>query len=32
MITTDAANDLGVAVGKEVHVVIKASEMMLATG
>jgi len=31
MITTDAANDLGVAVGKEVHVVIKASEVMLAT-
>ncbi|MGE5765725.1 MAG: TOBE domain-containing protein [Bacteroidota bacterium] len=31
MITTDAANDLGVAVGKNVHVVIKASEVMLAT-
>jgi len=31
MITTDAANDLGVAVGKAVHVVIKASEVMLAT-
>jgi len=31
MITTDAATDLGVAVGKQVHVVIKASEVMLAT-
>lgn len=31
MITTDAAADLGVAVGKEIHVVIKASEVMLAT-
>ena len=31
MITTDAANDLGVAVGKQIHVVIKASEVMLAT-
>ena len=31
MITTDAATDLGVAVGKEIHVVIKASEVMLAT-
>lgn len=31
MITTDAASDLGVAVGKQVHVVIKASEVMLAT-
>ncbi len=31
MITSDAAADLGVAVGKEVHVVIKASEIMLAT-
>jgi molybdopterin-binding protein len=31
MITTDAATDLGVAVGKDIHVVIKASEVMLAT-
>jgi molybdopterin-binding protein len=31
MITTDAAKDLGIAVGVEVHVVIKASEVMLAT-
>lgn len=31
MITTDAAKDLGVRVGGEVHVVIKASEVMLAT-
>lgn len=31
MITTDAANELGVAVGKEMHVVVKASEVMLAT-
>jgi molybdopterin-binding protein len=31
MITTDAARDLGVARGKEVYVVIKASEVMLAT-
>lgn len=31
MITSDAAADLGVAEGKEVYVVIKASEVMLAT-
>jgi len=31
MITTDAATDLGLAVGKEVHVIIKASEVILAT-
>ena len=31
MITTDAAADLGVAVGKEVKVIVKASEIMLAT-
>lgn len=31
MITTDAASDLGIAEGKEVHVVIKASQVMLAT-
>lgn len=31
MITTDAAQDLGVAVGGEVHVIIKASEVMLGT-
>lgn len=31
MITTDAANDLGIAVGKEVKVIIKASEVLLAT-
>jgi len=30
MITTDAATDLGVAVGKQIHVVIKASEIILA--
>lgn len=30
MITTDAATDLGIAIGKDVHVVIKASEVMLA--
>jgi molybdopterin-binding protein len=30
MITTDAAKDLGVEVGKEIHVVIKASEVILA--
>lgn len=31
MITTDALKDLGIAEGKEIHVVIKASEVMLAT-
>lgn len=31
MITTDATKDLGISVGGEVHVVIKASEVMLAT-
>jgi molybdopterin-binding protein len=31
MITTDAVRDLGVATGKDVYVVIKASEVMLAT-
>ena len=31
MITTDAVRDLGVAQGKEVYVVVKASEVMLAT-
>jgi molybdopterin-binding protein len=31
MITTDAATDLGLEVGKEVHVIIKASEVILAT-
>lgn len=31
MITTDAATDLGLADGKTVQVVIKASEVMLAT-
>jgi molybdopterin-binding protein len=31
MITTDAARDLGVAQGRDVYVVIKASEVMLAT-
>jgi len=31
MITTDATKDLGIGVGSEVHVVIKASEVMLAT-
>ena len=31
MITTDAARDLGVTQGKQVYVVIKASEVMLAT-
>ena len=30
MITTDAATDLGISIGKDVHVVIKASEVMLA--
>ena len=30
MITTDAAQDLGVEVGKEIYVVIKASEVILA--
>ncbi len=29
MITTDAATDLGIAVGKRVHVIIKASEVIL---
>ncbi len=32
MITTDATKDLGVAVGEEIHVDIKASEVMLAKG
>jgi len=31
MITSDAAQDLGISVGGEVHVIIKASEVMLAT-
>jgi molybdopterin-binding protein len=31
MITTDSAAELGISEGKEVHVVIKASEVMLAT-
>jgi molybdopterin-binding protein len=31
MITTDAAKDLGIEVGGEAYVVIKASEVMLAT-
>jgi molybdopterin-binding protein len=31
MITSDAAADIEVEVGKEVYVVIKASEVMLAT-
>jgi molybdopterin-binding protein len=31
MITTDAARDFGVAEGKEVYVVIEASEVVLAT-
>lgn len=31
MITTDATRELGIEVGGEVHVVIKASEVMLAT-
>ena len=31
MITTDAVRDLGLAVGSEVHAVVKASEVMLAT-
>lgn len=30
MITTDAATDLSLEVGKEVHVIIKASEVILA--
>lgn len=30
MVTTDAVRDLGVAKGKDVYVVIKASEVMLA--
>ena len=30
MITADAAQELGLAVGAEVHVVIKASDVMLA--
>jgi molybdopterin-binding protein len=29
MITTDAARDLGLEVGKPVHVIIKASEVIL---
>jgi len=32
MITTDAVADLGLAVGTEAHVIIKASQVMLATG
>lgn len=31
MITSDAVADLGIAVGGEVHVIVKASEVMLAT-
>lgn len=31
MITSDAAADLGVAEGKAVYVIVKASEVMLAT-
>ena len=31
MITTDAAQDLAIAVGSEVYVIVKASEVMLAT-
>ncbi|RAI02404.1 transporter [Acuticoccus sediminis] len=31
MITTDAATDLGLAEGKKVHVIIKASEVLLGT-
>ncbi|WP_172294699.1 molybdopterin-binding protein [Pseudoruegeria sp. HB172150] len=31
MITTDAARDLGITVGRQVHVIIKASEVMLGT-
>jgi len=31
MITTDATQDLGIAVGREVQVIIKASQVMLAT-
>lgn len=31
MITTDAANDLGVAPGKAIYVIIKASEVILGT-
>ena len=31
MITSDATKDLGIAVGKRVHVIIKASEVLLAT-
>ncbi|GMG83948.1 TOBE domain-containing protein [Paralimibaculum aggregatum] len=31
MITTEAAQELGIAVGSAVHVIIKASEVMLGT-
>ena len=31
MITSDAAADLGIAEGKSVYVIVKASEVMLAT-
>jgi len=31
MITSDAARDLGLTLGGEVHVIIKASEVILAT-
>lgn len=31
MITSDAAADLGLAEGKAVYVIVKASEVMLAT-
>ena len=31
MITTDAASDLGIMEGEDVYVVIKASEVILAT-
>lgn len=31
MITTDAVADLGIRVGGEAHVIIKASQVMLAT-
>lgn len=31
MITTDAVQDLGLGIGATVHVIVKASEVMLAT-